>query len=40
MCGGSTHPGGGVSGASGHNGAHKMIRGFRARRWIKGQLQD
>ena len=36
MCGASTHPGGGVTGAPGHNAACEMIRDFRARRWIKG----
>jgi phytoene dehydrogenase-like protein len=33
MCGASTHPGGGVSGAPGHNAAREMIRDLRARRW-------
>ena len=33
MCGASTHPGGGVTGAPGHNSALEMIRDFRARRW-------
>ena len=33
MCGASTHPGGGVSGAPGHNAAREMIRDFRARAW-------
>ena len=37
MCGASTHPGGGVTGAPGHNAALEMIRDFRARRWGKGQ---
>ncbi|HXR85666.1 MAG TPA: NAD(P)/FAD-dependent oxidoreductase, partial [Stellaceae bacterium] len=32
MCGASTHPGGGVTGAPGHNAAREMIRDFRARR--------
>jgi phytoene dehydrogenase-like protein len=32
MCGASTHPGGGVTGAPGHNAARAMIRDFRARR--------
>jgi len=32
MCGASTHPGGGVSGAPGFNAAREMIRDFRARR--------
>ncbi len=32
MCGASTHPGGGVSGAPGHNAAREIIRDFRARR--------
>ena len=34
MCGASTHPGGGVTGAPGHNAALEMIRDFRARRWV------
>jgi phytoene dehydrogenase-like protein len=34
MCGASTHPGGGVTGAPGHNAAREMIRDFRARRWV------
>ena len=34
MCGASTHPGGGVTGAPGHNSALEMIRDFRARRRI------
>jgi len=34
MCGASTHPGGGVTGAPGHNSALEMIRDFRARRLI------
>src|ERR1700729_235767 len=33
MCGASTHPGGGVTGAPGHNSAREMLRDFRARRW-------
>ncbi len=33
MCGASTHPGGGVTGAPGLNAAREMIRDFRARRW-------
>jgi phytoene dehydrogenase-like protein len=33
MCGASTHPGGGVTGAPGHSAAREMIRDFRARRW-------
>ncbi len=33
MCGASTHPGGGVTGAPGHNAAREMIRDFRAGRW-------
>ena len=35
MCGASTHPGGGVTGAPGFNAAREMIRDFRARRWRK-----
>ena len=34
MCGASTHPGGGVTGAPGHNAAREMIRDYRARRWV------
>src|SRR5580658_7274671 len=33
MCGASTHPGGGVTGAPGRNAAWEMIRDYRARRW-------
>jgi phytoene dehydrogenase-like protein len=36
MCGASTHPGGGVTGAPGHNAAREMIRDFRARAWGRG----
>jgi phytoene dehydrogenase-like protein len=36
MCGASTHPGGGVTGAPGHNAAREMIRDFRAGRWGRG----
>ncbi len=32
MCGAGTHPGGGVSGAPGHNAAHEMIRDFKSRK--------
>ncbi len=32
MCGASTHPGGGVTGAPGYNAAREMIADFRARR--------
>src|ERR1700729_2454830 len=37
MCGASTHPGGGVTGAPGHNAAREMIRDFRARRWARAE---
>jgi phytoene dehydrogenase-like protein len=33
MCGASTHPGGGVTGAPGHNAAREMIRDLRAGRY-------
>jgi phytoene dehydrogenase-like protein len=36
MCGASTHPGGGVTGAPGRNAAREMIRDYRARRWGRG----
>jgi len=32
MCGSGTHPGGGVTGAPGHNAAHEILRDLRARR--------
>ncbi len=32
MCGSGTHPGGGVTGAPGHNSAREIIRDFRRRR--------
>jgi phytoene dehydrogenase-like protein len=32
MCGSGTHPGGGVTGAPGHNAAREIIRDFRTRR--------
>ena len=32
MCGSGTHPGGGVTGAPGHNAAHEVIRDFKRRR--------
>jgi phytoene dehydrogenase-like protein len=35
-CGSGAHPGGGVTGAPGHNAAREMIRDFRARRWGRG----
>ena len=31
MCGSGTHPGGGVTGAPGHNAAHEIIRDLRSR---------
>jgi len=33
MCGASTHPGGGVTGAPGDNAAREMLKDFRRRRW-------
>src|SRR5262245_32253764 len=32
LCGAGTHPGGGVSGAPGHNAAREILRDFRSRR--------
>jgi phytoene dehydrogenase-like protein len=32
MCGAGTHPGGGVTGAPGHNAAHEILSDFRRRR--------
>jgi len=32
MCGSGTHPGGGVTGAPGHNAAHEILRDLRSRR--------
>jgi phytoene dehydrogenase-like protein len=34
MCGSGTHPGGGVTGAPGHNAAREIIRDFRRRRLL------
>ena len=31
MCGSGTHPGGGVTGAPGHNAAHEILRDLRVR---------
>jgi len=36
MCGAGTHPGGGVTGAPGHNAAREVIRDFRSRRLGRG----
>lgn len=36
MCGSGTHPGGGVTGAPGHNAAREILRDVRAGRVIKG----
>ncbi len=33
MCGAGTHPGGGVTGAPGHNAAREVLRDWRRRRW-------
>ena len=33
MCGAGTHPGGGVTGAPGHNAAREILRDVRRRRW-------
>src|SRR5271154_6977934 len=38
MCGASTPPGGGVTGAPGLNAAREMLRDFRARRWGKARM--
>jgi len=35
LCGAGTHPGGGVTGAPGHNAAHQVLRD-----WKKGRLRD
>lgn len=35
MCGAGTHPGGGVTGAPGHNCAHEVLRDGTSRRWNK-----
>jgi phytoene dehydrogenase-like protein len=32
LCGSGTHPGGGVTGAPGHNAAHEILRDFKRRR--------
>jgi len=36
MCGAGTHPGGGVTGAPGHNCAHEVLRDGSSRRWPAG----
>jgi len=36
MCGAGTHPGGGVTGAPGHNCAHAVLRDGAMRRWQVG----
>jgi phytoene dehydrogenase-like protein len=36
MCGAGTHPGGGVTGAPGHNAAREILRDFRSRRLRSG----
>jgi phytoene dehydrogenase-like protein len=33
MCGSGTHPGGGVTGAPGHNAAREIVRDFKRGRW-------
>ncbi len=35
MCGAGTHPGGGVTGAPGHNCAREVLRDGNSRRWLK-----
>ena len=32
MCGSGTHPGGGVTGAPGHNAAREILRDFKSKR--------
>ena len=36
QCGSGTHPGGGVSGAPGHNAAHEILKDFRSGRVARG----
>jgi phytoene dehydrogenase-like protein len=33
LCGSGTHPGGGVTGAPGHNAAHEILKDARRRRF-------
>lgn len=33
MCGAGTHPGGGVTGAPGHNAAHEILKDVRRLKW-------
>jgi phytoene dehydrogenase-like protein len=33
MCGSGTHPGGGVTGAPGHNAAREIVADFRKSKW-------
>jgi phytoene dehydrogenase-like protein len=37
MCGSGTHPGGGVSGAPGHNAAHEILKDLRYPKWLGGR---
>src|SRR5262245_36969341 len=39
MCGSGTHPGGGVTGAPGHNAAREIVKDFKRRRWV-GSLDE
>jgi len=40
MCGAGTHPGGGVTGAPGHNAAREVIADFKRGRLRRGRLRD
>jgi phytoene dehydrogenase-like protein len=39
LCGAGAHPGGGVSGAPGHNCAHVIIADVKRRRWLRPWLR-
>lgn len=38
LCGSGTHPGGGVTGAPGHNAARELLFDLRRSRWTRGRL--
>jgi phytoene dehydrogenase-like protein len=40
MCGAGTHPGGGVTGAPGHNAAREIIADFKRGRLRPGKLRE
>jgi phytoene dehydrogenase-like protein len=39
LCGAGTHPGGGVTGAPGHNAAHRILDDLRRDRGLRARAQ-